>query len=351
LILIKSLADTSTLALTEFVMSVKSRSRKGRQIPEWLKDRGILLVTLTGVILYFFLSVPAAIFYAQFGVSAGEVGISYASLLSGSTVEIFLVIVILAGALAAAAYVIAIIGGVLFSLFIYFPYMFFRSGFLMFRDSEKLDDRQFERFLASYLRIYGQFPWFLSSMEIGHLNKLRSSAAVEREMRHTRELRKRRRELLTQLRELRKRGVSTAIVSAQLELIDSQIYNREGMLAGLIGPLFAIKGAIQRWGGVLTIGFASVILVVLLPVLAILQAGEVHDGKTYFGKNIGAFDYHADLVLVTPSSDNPAPSIQALREEALFLLGENAQYAVLYSPSNHSTIRVPISSVVIRSVG
>jgi len=236
-------------------------------------------------------------------------------------------------------------------LFIYFPYMFFRSGFLLFRDSEKLDDQQFERVLASHLRIYAKFPWFLSSMEMGHPNELRSSAAVEREMRQGRELRKRRRESLTQLRELRKRDVSTAIVSAQLELIDSQIYNREGLLAGFTRPIFAIKGAIQRWGGVLTIGFASVILVVLLPVLAILQAGEVHDGKTYFGKNIGAFDYHADLVNVTPSSDNPAPSIQALREKVYFLLGENAQYAVLYSPYNRSTIRVPISSVIISTAG
>ena len=332
-------------------MPMESRPRSGRRMSEWLKDRGLLLVTLTGVILYFFLSVPAAIFYAQFGVSAGEVGISYASLLSGSTVEIFLIIAILAGALVAAAYFIAITVNTLFGRLTYLPYMFFHTGLLVFRDTEKLDDRQFEKFLASHVRFYEQFPLFFSGVQIDYPNEDMSPTAIERTLRHRRELLKRRKELLTQRRELWSRGESTATVSAQLELIDSQVNIRLPMSAAFLAPFYIIKEVIQRWGKILIIGFALVILVVLLPILAIFQAGEVRDGKTYFGKNIGAFDYHADLVKVTPSSDHPAPSIQALQGEKLFLLGENAQYAVLYSPSDHSTIRVPIGSVVISSVG
>lgn len=337
-------------------MSVKSRPRRGRQIPEWLKDRGLLLVTLTGVVLYFFLSVPAAIFYGRFGVSAGEVGISYASLLSGSTVEILLVVVILACALIVAAYLLAFVVAVFYIYFVYLPYILFHAGLSpFFKKADRLSDQQFERWLAADLHIRGQFQWLLQVFQTAHPNQDMSIAATESErwMRHGRDLQKKRRELRTKLGELRKQGTSAPDVAAQLELIDSQINVRKRRQARNMfqANYLVLKAAIQHWGRVLIIGFVLVTVVVLLPVLAIVQAGEVRDGKTYFGKNTGAFDYHADLVKVTPSSDHPAPSIQALRGEQLFLLGENAQYAVLYSPSGHSTIRVPISSVVISSVG
>ncbi len=327
-------------------MSGKSNSRTGRQILEWLRDRGLLLVTLTGVLLYFFLSVPAAIFYARFGVSAAEVGISYASLLSGSTVEIFLGVTILAGALVVAAYLIVLLTGITFLFFIYMPYMFLHVGFSMFRSINELNNQQFERFLAAHLHIIGRFRWLMWAFA----PEDHSMAGIEREIRSARDLRKQRRELRAKLRKLPTQAATTADASAQLALIDSQIH-KSGIRDALMSNYHVIKAAIQHWGWVLMIGFVSVTVVVLLPVLAIVQSDEVRDGNSYFGSSTGAFDYHADLVEVTPSSDHPAPSIQALRGEKLLLLGENAQYAVLYLPSRYSTIRVPISSVVISSVG
>ncbi len=63
-----------------------------------------------------------------------------------------------------------------------------------------------------------------------------------------------------------------------------------------------------------------------LPALAFYQAGEVLDGKNYFGSRTGIFDYHADLVKVNPTSSIAVRSIQALQAEKLFLLGQNGQY-------------------------
>lgn len=330
-------------------MSGESSPRRDRQILAWFKEGGLISITLAGVLLYFFLSVPAAIFYARFGVSAGEVGISYASLLSGSTVEIFIIVVILACALVATAYCLSALLLIFWVYFIYIPYMFLHAGFLLFRSPDRLDDQQFERVLSSNRRIRGKSEWLLRTLLTDPSNE---PTAVDRSIRQQRDLRKRRRELQAQLRELRRQSAPTTILSAQLDLIASQIntFNRRRRRALLQAPFLPTKTTIRRWGRVLIIGLVSVTVVVLLPILAVVQAGQVLDGKTYFGNNTGAFDYHADLVMITSSSNNLAPSIRTLQGEKLFLLGENAQYAVLYSPSLHSTIRVPINSVVISSI-
>jgi len=52
---------------------------------EWVSESGILAVTVIGLILYFFLSIPVTLFYSQLGTTPGEVGINYVNLLSGST--------------------------------------------------------------------------------------------------------------------------------------------------------------------------------------------------------------------------------------------------------------------------
>lgn len=330
-------------------------SQRGRQVLDWIKDRGVLVVTLTGVILYFFLSVPAAIFYAQFGVSAGEVGISYASLLSGSTVEIFLMVLILTGALFLAAYLLSVAVGFFFVFFVYFPYMLFHTKFLIFRNIDKLNDQQFDRLLRANLRILHRFQRLLQDFgfQKGDPDKDIWMIATERRLRHTRDLLKQRKELWIKLDELQKQDAPTITTAAQLELINSQISIRkyERGREVLSENYLIVKTTMQHWGWVLVISFISVTVVILLPVLAFIQANEVRNGNPYFGNEAGVFDYHADLVKVTPISNQPAPSINALRGEELFLLGENSQYAVLYAPSHHSTIRVPINSVVISTDG
>lgn len=90
---------------------------------ELLKGSGLLAVTITGILLYLFLSVPATFFYARLGVSPAEVGITYVSLLSGSTIEILTVLVILTAAFLLAAFVISLLS---FSIRVYvvnFPLM------------------------------------------------------------------------------------------------------------------------------------------------------------------------------------------------------------------------------------
>ena len=87
-------------------MSSTSSSTR-TQVLDWLKEGGLVAVTVTGLLLYFFLSVPATVFYTRLGTSPGEVGITYVSLLSGSTLELLAILLILTAALLLVAFLFA----------------------------------------------------------------------------------------------------------------------------------------------------------------------------------------------------------------------------------------------------
>jgi hypothetical protein len=55
-------------------MSNRTRDRR-IEFLDWFKEGGLLVVTLTGLLLYFFLSLPATVFYARLGTTPGEVGV------------------------------------------------------------------------------------------------------------------------------------------------------------------------------------------------------------------------------------------------------------------------------------
>jgi hypothetical protein len=88
---------------------------------------------------------------------------------------------------------------------------------------------------------------------------------------------------------------------------------------------------------------------IALTVTAGNQADTVLHGKIYYGNQSGAFAYHAEVVYVRSASTDTAKSVQQLIGKRLFLLGENAQYVILYSPDLRSTIRVPVNAVVVIS--
>jgi hypothetical protein len=299
---------------------------------QWIKESGLLAVTVVGLLIYFVLSIPATLFYTRLGTSPGEVGLNYANLLSGSTFELLVIFILLAGAV--------ILGGFLIVYFTILLVNFVPSPRSRQGRRKASPKERFDQLLDHNLKLYKRMPEFLASRIIFQPEFPKSLTELETIM-------KRREELL-------KTQNLTPEQSAELASTESRLRHRRGFMAVLkeiymrpfvtyyLGIRYRIRGLI--------ISFALVIAIVILPALAFIQSGEVLDGHEYFASNTGIFDYGVNLVNVRPAATNSTPEIQSLAKEKLFLLGENAQYAVLYSPTKQSTIRVPIAAVVISSL-
>src|SRR5215467_11524945 len=58
----------------------------------WLKSNPLLVITILGLLLYAVFSIPATVFYARLGTTPSEVGFTYTSILSGSTLGALLIL-------------------------------------------------------------------------------------------------------------------------------------------------------------------------------------------------------------------------------------------------------------------
>jgi len=141
--------------------------------------------------------------------------------------------------------------------------------------------------------------------------------------------------------------------AAQLAQIEAQLdfpkkaRLRKDLARTVVTLVLMIRRRVRR----LVLPFTLIIVILVLPTLAFIQAGQVRDGHAYFASGSGIFDYSADPVNVYPATpDSATAAISNLRAKKLFSLGENTAYAVLYSPADRATIRVPIASVIISSV-
>ena len=236
-----------------FLMPNNSKVKR-TEILEWLKGGGLLAITIVGLLLYFFLSLPATVFYARLGTTPGEIGITYASLLSGSTVEILAILILLTHLLACLVY------HCFYKLFCtrfrrYYPaYLNPVSR----KPSWAITDAEFEDQVKFWRRIYGFIPENTDVFPRIAQKRPRSFDEVEKRQRC--------------LRELRMIGVRTAEQSAELELMESQ---REHRVFDLFeSSLLLTKYWIQRKGRLLATVFVVLIIVVLLPALAFAQAGS-----------------------------------------------------------------------------
>jgi hypothetical protein len=286
---------------------------------EWLKEGGILALTVIGILLYIFLSVPATIFYGRLGTTPGEVGISYTSLLSGSTLGVFIILIFAA----------------LLFIFISFLFAFVNFSISAIRASRQLsadkqdwemDDEEFEqnviarrqrfsRIPEPELTLWMQLPW----PDVEH-NFYR-------------------------VRELQRLGVRTAEQSVELDHLISQRH-----FASWTRVIFA---ASRHWirrrrRGILTAS-STIVVIAVLPVLAFVQAGEVLNGNAYYGSQLGIFDYRAQSVSVSPASQAVEQAGEPLVGKRVFLLGQNGQYVVFYLSATHSTVRVPTPAVIVAS--
>jgi len=295
-------------------MQVTSEAKPGG-FSQWVKSNPVVVVTFFGVLLYAMFSIPSIIFYARLGTSASEIGFNYSNVLSGATFGTVVVLAVLIGAVFEVAYLVLafLFGGLWVAVIIW-------SLFHLELISEdwELDAKQFDRKLGFAGVIYfGKKPTW---------------AEMKRGLRRRRELHR-----------LEGRTPAEAI---ELEYLDSKrTYPR------VVNSSFYALRHLLRPG----IWYVYALFLIIIGVTAVLtataffQANTIIHGQPYFGDQSGVFAYHAEIVYVRPVSTGTAKSVQQLAGKRLFLLGENAQYVILYSPDFQSTIRIPVNAVVMTS--
>lgn len=295
---------------------MSSASEASNQLVDWFKSNGLLIVTLGGIFLYIIFAVPATIFYNRLGTTPSEVGITYASLLSGSTF----------GVLFALATALALIVS-LRAITIYIALMFWPvQGFSFLREARRIggitpltgSDQDFEE------RIRLAKAFYLS------LAENQDERAVWDRLEATRR----------RMRELRHLGVWTIEQNSEYEDL-KRFWN-----TALPTPGRFIARRARRIPGV-TITICALIVIVALPVLAYVQAGHVLEGHPYPFDQLGV--YHAEPATISPTSTNSSQDITKLTRKQLFFLGQNAQYVLLYVPKPKTTVRIPVAQVIVMS--
>jgi hypothetical protein len=293
---------------------------------DWIKASGLLLVTVLGILLYIVFSVPATIFYGRLGTTPGEVGITYSSLLSGSTFGILVILAVLTLTLVGVSFPIAFITFYIRSVD-FAPQYTMRRPFTDKTDWQ-LTDEEYDQRIASLREAFAAtFPelWDIRKPNIDE---------VESHIRR--------------LRELDMLGVRTAEQQAELDArADWRPQNPPSSFSTI---LIVTKHWMKRRGKILFVVFPLLIAVIVLPGTAYVQAQEIINGKPFTGSQLNFFDYRADLVSVTPASETVRPDIKPLIGKRLFFLGQNSQDIIFYSPVTKATIRVPSVAAVVTSI-
>ena len=216
---------------------------------DWVKASGLLLVTVLGILLYIVFSVPATIFYGRLGTTPGEVGITYSSLLSGSTFGILVILLVLTLTLLAASFFIAFITLSIQSRVFLDRYRM-RQPFAG-RSDWQLTDEEFEQRIASAREVAASLPELWDARKV-----------IWDEL----ELHARR------FREVAMLGVRTADQQAEL---DAQTEWRPQNLPSQFRTILtATEHWMKRRGKVLIIVFPLLIVVIVLPGIAYFQAGQ-----------------------------------------------------------------------------
>jgi hypothetical protein len=313
-------------------MSDDASNNSIRKSLDWVRESGLLAVTVVGLIIYFFLSIPATLFYSQLGTTPGEVGLNYVNLLSGSTFELLVISILLAVAVLVGGFLVVYFLIAIYSFTLYF-YRFRTIGSNLPREDRLT--LTYERDLA----IYSRLPEYFQTRRMFWPNYPETVNAVKSAM-------ARRLDLLKASSPRPEETAEVSEIESRLSIARKNIILK-GLARSVVALFLMIRHRIRK----LVVSFALAIVIIVLPVLAFIQAREVYDGHAYFASDSGIFDYSADPVTVYPAT--PGAATQAtlnLKGKKLFLLGENTVDAVLYSPADHATIRVPIDSVVISTV-
>lgn len=120
-----------------------------------------------------------------------------------------------------------------------------------------------------------------------------------------------------------------------------------------------VRKSIRRSGRAILI-FWVIAILIFPSILAFMQAGQVKKGnEKYFGGQFGIFGYRAQLVSISPTSNDMQQVINDVKQvirapvnkcyPRIFLLGQNSQYVILYLSVDRRTVHVPTSLVIVKS--
>jgi hypothetical protein len=287
---------------------------------QWIKGNTIVTLTILGVLLYAVLSIPVTFFYASLGTTPSEVGFSYASILSGSTLAAAIIVAVM------AIVFVSVIGNVAYAVVIIFCFRVIYLGVfhrVVYQSDAKLDSEQFALKLKTMKRIYrGETPW----------------TEVERS--------------LYRRRELGRIGDLTPAEESEKKELDSKY-----QYSNLVMPSFLRSRRFAQAVGCGIILYIIATTTLILTLIATVNANDIRHGDAYPTSYLNVFDFHAEPVYVKAASADGEKILQLeiLKNERVFLLGENdAQYFVLYvpdvdSPNKGSTVRIPVADVIMSS--
>jgi hypothetical protein len=291
----------------------------------WVKNNALVTITILGVLLYVVLSIPITFFYARLGTTPGEVGFTYTSILSGSTLAALAIVGIITAILAFSfLYLVSLIAVNFLPLLAQQVIVMIRNHSELHSKDDELDDERFDRKLKALQKIYGDDSRW---------------PEVERALRRK--------------RELARLEIRTAPQESEATNLDSR-YTYSDIYKRLYPRLPKLS---RRWRAALIGTFLLLTIAgttVVLTVLADGNADTIRKGQSFSSSNLNIFGYHAEPVEVVAASKDYAAQINLLISHVgrIFLLGQNAQNVILYvssptSSGDGQTVRIPVSEVVL----
>jgi hypothetical protein len=283
----------------------------------WVRTNTVVALTLLGLFTYAMFSIPADVFYARLGTTPTEVGYTYATLLSGSTLGVLLVVGFI-------LYVFIILGTIFVMMGLNVKQglalgHYLRRPRLFVANDRLLNADDFEFVLAAKKRQYGDVWEELEPI-------LRRQRAFE-QIKNPTPLEK------SELKKIRG-AVDTLTTTSFM----SQI-------ARLLRP--------RTWH-IPAVLFLLVAATIILTLNAQEQAGNLAKGVADItATRLGLFGYHVEAVTVKPAGPSNDQTIKQLNldKESLYFLGQNSQYIIFYDagPRQHQIVRIPGTEVVVIS--
>ena len=286
-----------------------------REPLHWLLNNPLVALTILGLLLYATFAIPATSFYASLGTTPSEVGYSYATILSGSTLGALVIVLVFFIVLFQVVQFLIIF--IAYTVLFRIAFGYVRHPSLLAADWE-LDTDQFERKLAIVKKPYGKDRATWSNLE----------------------------RMLRRRRALKKMESPSAAEESEMKTLGFKIPLQQGkylisLLARALRP--------RAWYIYLLFP-VLIFLTIIFTVIANNQANHVMNGTAEStGNEGGLFDYNVESVRIMPAQAGDKQSIDTLVGKKLYLLGQNAQYVILYVPQERSTVRVPTAAVIIIS--
>jgi hypothetical protein len=283
----------------------------------WLRSNTVVALTLLGLLTYAMFSIPADFFYAELGTTPAEVGYTYSTILSGSTLGALVIVGFI-------LYIFIMLGTIFETMALNVKQAlalghYLRRPKLFIAGERRLSADDFEFTLAAKKRQYGNVWEDLEPV----LRRQRDFELIETPT-------------PLETAELKKIGKTVETLTASSFI--SQI-------ARLLRP--------RAWH-VPAVFVLLIAATIILTINAKEQARNLANGVVdVTATRLGLFGYHVESVTVKPVGSSNDQVIKQLRldKESLYLLGQNSQYIILYDagPSQHQLIRIPATEVAVIS--